>query len=112
MWIILQILLNGLAILVAAALVPGIDYEGGILYLFLTGLVMGLINLLVKPVVTFLSLPLIIVTLGLFYFAINGLMLILAAALLDGLTVEGCLPAVLGGLVMAVFNWLVRAFLE
>lgn len=107
---LIQVILNGLAVLLAAWLVPGIDYQGGILYLLLTGLVMGLINLLVKPIVTVLSIPLIIVTLGVFYLAINGAMLMLAGALLDGLTVNGCLPAILGGIVIGLFNWLVRAF--
>jgi putative membrane protein len=109
---LLQIVLNGLGLLLAAHLVPGIHYQGGLLYLLLAGLVIGLINLLVKPLVTLLSLPLIILTLGLFYLAVNGLMLYLAAGLLSGLSIDGCLPAILGGLVMGLFNWAVRAFAE
>lgn len=105
---IAQIALNGLAILLAAWLVQGIDYQGGILYLLLAGVVIGVINLLVKPLVTLLSLPLIVLSLGLFYFVINGAMLMLAASLLDGLTIDGWLPAILGGVVLALFNWLVR----
>jgi putative membrane protein len=107
---LLQVVLNGVALWIASQLVPGIHYQGSLLYLLLAGLVIGLINLLVKPIVTLFSLPLIVVTLGLFYLVINGLMLYLAAALLDGLSIDGCLPALLGGLVIAVFNWLVRAF--
>jgi len=49
-----------------------------------------------------------VLTLGLFYLVINGLMFALAASLLDGLRVAGCLPAILGGLVMALFNVLIR----
>lgn len=105
---ILQVVANGVAVLVAAYLVPGIDYVGGWLYLLLAGLVIGLINLLVKPLVSLLSLPLVVLTLGLFYLVINGAMFALAAWLLSGLSVDGCLPAVLGGLILAVFNWLVR----
>jgi putative membrane protein len=107
---LLQIVLNGVAVLIAAYFVPGISYTGSLVYLLLVGLVMGLINLIVKPIVTLLSLPLIVLTLGLFYLVINGLMLYLAAALLDGLEVQGCVPAILGGLVIAIVNWLVRAF--
>lgn len=103
-----QIALNGLGVFLAAWLIPGIDYQGGVFYLLLTGLVIGLINLLVKPLVSLLSLPLIMLSLGLFYLVINGAMLLLAAALLDGLTVDGCLPAILGGLVLGLFNWLTR----
>ena len=107
---LLQIVLNGVAVLIAAYLVPGISYHGSLVYLLLVGLVIGLINLIVKPIVSFFSFPLIVVTLGLFYLVINGLMLYLAAALLDGLDVQGCGPAILGGLVIALVNWLVRAF--
>lgn len=103
-----QVLVNGIGLVLVARLVPGIDYQGGLLYLALSGLVIGLLNLLVKPLVTLLSLPFIVLTLGLFFLVINGLMLYAAAFLLDGLTVSGCMPALLGGLVMALFNWLVR----
>jgi putative membrane protein len=105
-----QVAVNGVGLLLAAYLVPGIEYHGGLFYLLLAGLVMGLINLLVKPLVTLISLPLIVVTLGLFFLAINGAMLYLAAAVLSGLEVHGCLPAILGGAVLALFNWAVRAF--
>jgi putative membrane protein len=107
---LLQIVLNGVAVLVAAYVVPGISFTGSWGYLLLVGLVMGLVNLIVKPIVTFFSLPLIVLTLGLFYLVINGLMLYIAASLLQGLEVEGCGAAILGGLVVAVFNWLMRAF--
>lgn len=108
---LLQVVLNGVAVLVAAYLVPGISYTGSLLSLLLVGLVIGLINLIVKPIVTVLSLPLIVVTLGLFYLVINGLMLWLAALLLPHtLQVSGCGAAILGGLVIALVNWLVRAF--
>jgi putative membrane protein len=103
-----QVALNGLGVFLAAWLVPGITYSGGVGYLLLTGVVIGLINLLVKPLVTLLSLPLIVLTLGLFYFVVNAAMLWLAAALLAGLTIDGCLPAILGGIVLGFFNWLVR----
>ncbi len=107
---LLQVTVNALGLLVAARLVPGIEFEGGLLYLFLAGLAIGLINLLVKPLAILFSLPFIVLSLGLFFLVINGAMLWLAALFLDGLTVQGCGPAILGGLVMALVNWLVRAF--
>lgn len=109
---IIQVVLNGAAILLIAKIVPGITYQGDWMYLLLVGLVLGILNLFVRPIVTILSLPFIIVTLGLFFFAINGLMIYFAAALLDGLTVDGCFPALLGGVVLAFFNWIIRAFSE
>lgn len=107
---LLQVVLNGVALLIAARLIPGIHFTGGWIYLLLAGLVIGLLNLLVKPIVSFFSFPLIVLTLGLFYLVINGLTLLLADALLSELRIEGCLPAILGGLVIALANWLVRAF--
>ncbi len=108
---LVQIALNGVAVLVAAYLVPGITYTGSLPALLLVGLVVGLINLIVRPIVTVLSLPLIVLSLGLFYLLINGMMLYLAAWLLPHhLQVSGCGAAILGGLVVALVNWLVRAF--
>ena len=107
---LLQVVLNGVAVLVAAYLVPGIVYTGTLPALLLVGLVIGLINLIVKPIVSFFSFPLILLTLGLFFLVINGLMLYLADFLLAGLRVDGCLPAILGGTLIAAFNWVVRAF--
>jgi putative membrane protein len=109
---LVQILLNGVALLVAANVVPGIQWQGNFFYLFVAGLVFGIINLIVKPIVTILSLPLIIVTLGLFFLIVNAAMLYLADILLSGLTVDGFGAAVLGGIVIALFNWVVRAFSE
>jgi len=109
---IAQVVLNGLAIVLVARLVPGIEYQGDIGYLLLTGLVVGLVNLLVKPIVTLLSLPFIVLSLGLFYLVINALMLYLVAGLLDGLTVQGCIPALLGGLILALLNWIIRLAVE
>ena len=108
--IVLQILLNGAALFLTSRVVPGIEYRGGWLYLLVAGLVFGLINLLVKPVITVLSCPLILLTLGLFYLVINAAMLKLADVFLDGFEVHGFPAALLGGLLIAVFNWLVRAF--
>ncbi|HEY8021351.1 MAG TPA: phage holin family protein [Thermoanaerobaculia bacterium] len=107
---IVQVVLNGVAILIASRIVPGIHYTGSLGYLLLVGLVFGLVNLLVKPLVALLSLPLIILTLGLFYLVINGLMLYLSTFFLAHLKIDGCMPAILGGLVIGVFNWVVRAF--
>ena len=111
MRMLLQIVLNGVGVLIASQLIPGIHYTGSWSYLLVVGLVIGIINLLVKPIVTFFSFPLVVLTLGLFFLVINGLMLWLAALILPGhLKIDGCVPAILGGVVIAVLNWLVHAF--
>ena len=104
---LLHIVANSVGLYLADRLVPGIHYNGTLGYLLLAGLVIGVINLLVKPIVSFFSFPLIFLTLGLFYLVINGLMLYLAAYFLRGLSIDGCVPAILGGLIIAVLNWIV-----
>ena len=109
---LVQVVFNAAAVWAASQIIPGISYRGSLVSLLLAGLVIGLINLVVKPVVTFFSLPFIVLTLGLFFLVINGLLFYLAAYLLPGLSVQGCLPAILGGLLVAFANWIVRAFAD
>lgn len=108
--ILARIALNGLAVVLAAQLVPGIHFSGDIPYLLLTGVVIGALNVFIKPLVTLLSLPLVVVTLGLFFIVINGALFYLAASLLSGLHIDGCMPAILGGLVLGLCNLLISAF--
>ncbi|MBZ0090049.1 MAG: phage holin family protein [Thermoanaerobaculia bacterium] len=110
MKILMRILLNGVGLWAAAQLLPGIHWQGGWLYLLVAGFVLGLLNLLAKPVMTLLSLPLLLVTFGLFYLVINGAVLWLADLLLDKLVIDGFLWAIAGGVFLALFNLLVRAF--
>lgn len=108
MSVVIRILVYAAALWVAVVLLRGLEFDGPPLALLAIALILGVANVIVKPILAVLSLPLVILTLGLFYLAINGAMFALAAWLLGGLTVDGCLPAILGGLVLAVFNWLVR----
>ena len=114
MKLLARIVLNGIGLLVVAYLVPGVHWNltltsvDGILTLVGAGIVLGLLNLLVKPLLTFFSIPLIFLTLGLFYLVINGIVLKLADYFLDSLSVDGFLAAVLGGLVLSIFNLLVK----
>jgi putative membrane protein len=108
---IVQVLLNGVALLVASKVVPGIGFQGGLLYLFVAGLVFGLVNLIVKPIVTILSFPLVLLTLGLFFLIINAAMLKVTAFFLDGFAVADWKAAILGGIVIAIFNWIVHALM-
>jgi len=107
--IILRIIVNALAIMATAAIVQGINVaENDLLTFLIIGLVVGIVNGFVKPIITLLTLPLTILTLGIFLLVINALMLMLIGALLPSVTIEGFLPALIGGVVMAI----VGAFLE
>jgi putative membrane protein len=112
MRILLRILLNGAGLWAAAQLLPGLHWEGGWLYLIVAGFVIGAVNVLVRPIVTALSCPLLILSLGLFYLVINGAMLWLVDLLLDKFRVDGFLWAMAGGLFLAVFNLLLKPLVE
>lgn len=112
MSMLVRIVLNGLGLWAASQLLPGIHYEGGLLYLLLAGFVLGAVNLLVKPIVTLLSLPFVVLTLGLFFLVINGLMVWLVDFFLTGFRVDSFLWAMAGGLFLAVYNMLLRALFD
>jgi putative membrane protein len=109
MRILLAILFNAVALYATALVVPGIRFTGDWVNLIIAGAIFGVFNLIVRPVALLLSLPLLIVTLGLFYFVLNGILLWVAALVLPGYTVDGLVPAILGGLVFAIVNWALHA---
>jgi putative membrane protein len=98
-------LLAAAGLFLASRLISGISYTKTE-SLIAAGLILALVNAFIKPVVTLLTLPLTIVTLGLFLFVINGLMLLLVAALLKGFNVNGLWSAILGSVVVSVVVWL------
>lgn len=106
MGILIGIVCNAVALYVTTLVVPGIAFTGSLPTLFLGGLILGIFNLIVRPIAMLLALPLLIVTLGLFYFVLNGLLLWLAAAFLPGYSVNGLIPGIVGALVMTVTNWI------
>ena len=86
---IIQILVNALAIFLADYLVPGFIFEGDILAFLVAGLVLGLINFFVRPIVRFISTPLIVLSLGLFLIVINIVLLWLLEYFVPELTITG-----------------------
>ena len=102
---------NALALL-ATTVVPGIVFKGDILTLLVAGAILGLFNLIVRPLAMLLSLPLLILTLGLFYFILNAILLWVASALIPGYSIAGFVPAFIGSLVITVVNWLLGVILK
>lgn len=101
---VIRVIINAAALWVADQLLDGIELSGNIWAILLVALVFGLINAVLKPILKLLSLPVLILTLGLFAFVINAALLGLTAALMDNLTVDGFWSAVLGGLIIAVVS--------
>lgn len=108
MSILFSIIGNALALL-ATTIVPGITFTGSWIQLIVAGAIFGLFNLIVRPLALLLSLPALILTLGLFYFVLNGILLWLAQFVLPGYQVSGILAGMLGSLVLMVVNWIVHA---
>ncbi len=101
---VIRVLINAAALWVADQLLDGITLSGNIWAILLVALVFGLINAVLKPILKLLSLPVLILTLGLFALVINAALLLLTDALMDDLTVDGFWSAVLGGLIIAVVS--------
>jgi len=93
----------------AAQVVPGIVIDGAGT-LAGAALLLGVVNAVVKPVLVVLTLPFLILTLGLFLFVVNAAMFGLVAWLLAGFHVAGFVPALLGSLVVSFVSWLASAF--
>lgn len=101
-------LCNIAAIFVASYFIDGIDYASDFWILVLAGLVFGLVNLLVKPIVKLLALPLVVITLGLVLFFINMLMLYITAWIVPGFTISSFRDAFWSTIII----WAVNAVLQ
>lgn len=108
---IVRLVVNAVAVFLAANLVPGIHVNGPGTAL-LAGLILGLVNALIKPVLFVLTLPFTIVTLGLFIFVVNAVCLALVAWLVPGLTIAGFGAALLGAVVISAVSWLLHAIVD
>jgi putative membrane protein len=107
-WIRLAI--SALGLWVASKLVPGLSFDGtGTL--LLAALLLGLVNAVIRPLAILFTLPLTILTLGLFLLVVNAGMLALVAALLDGFHVAGFGSALLGSIVVSLTGWFASSFI-
>lgn len=104
------LILNAIAIVVAAWLVPGFDLSGTGAALA-AGALLGLVNVLIRPVLLVLTLPFTLITLGLFIFVVNAICVGLTAALIPGFTIASYWAAFLGSLVVSVVSWILNGVL-
>ena len=110
MKLILIWLLNAIALLAVAYLVPDIHVAGFGADL-VAALVIGLLNMLVKPLLVLLTLPITVLTLGLFILVINGVLFYAAGSWLEGFEVKTYLAGMIGALVYSIISWLLSALL-
>jgi putative membrane protein len=120
MKLLVRLLANAVALGIAAWLLAGITINGSttgrrVITLLVVAAIFGVVNAVVKPLATILSLPFIVLTLGLLIFVINALMLLLTSWISDGLNipfhVNGFGTALLGALIITVVSWLVNVLL-
>ena len=108
--LLLHWIFNAAALWGAAALIPGLAFHGGLARLLLVAAVFGLVNSVLRPLLTILTCPLIVLTLGLFMLVINALMLLVTGWLSEswnlGFTVSGFWAAFFGGLVVGLVSML------
>jgi putative membrane protein len=107
MRLLLKWLLSGLAVWIVAQVVPGF-YVRGVFAALIAALVIGFINATIGAVLKILTFPLTLITLGLFWFVINALMLELASALVSGFQVRGFFAAFVGAILLSLVNMLLR----
>lgn len=100
---LITILVNSAGIFVIGYLLKGVELKGFMTAVWVA-LLLGLVNLFIKPVIAFLSLPITILTFGLFILVINALMLMLVDALVDGFKIRNFWWALLFGLILSILN--------
>ena len=105
-WLILTV-----AIMVAAHLIEGIEVKG-FWSAFLAAAILGVLNALFRPILIILTLPINILTLGLFTFVINAVLIMMVSGVIGGFEVHGFWSAFLGSLVISVVSWLLSSFIS
>lgn len=111
MKLISRVLIAALALLAVAYFVPGIEVDS--LYVaVIAAVVLGLVNLIGRPILIVLTLPVTILTLGLFIFVINAALFWFVASFIEGFTVTGFLPALIGSILVSVISAVGNKFVE
>ncbi|MGD1106967.1 MAG: phage holin family protein [Terracidiphilus sp.] len=111
MKLLLQWLLSALALLIVSHLVPGF-HVAGLLPALIAAVVIGLLNATVGLFLKIITIPFSVVTLGIFLLVINGVMILLASAVVPGFHVSGLGPAFWGAVVLALLGVLIRAIVK
>jgi putative membrane protein len=111
MYFIIRLLINMVAILIIAYLVPKVVRVDNWMAALVAAFLLGIVNTFIRPIVVLLTLPLTIVTLGLFLLVINGLLLWLVSAVVEGFHVTGFWGALLGAILISIVSWILSRFI-
>ena len=110
MKLLLVWLINAVALVAVAYLLPGIEVSNFVTAL-IAALVLGLVNAVIRPILILLTLPVTLLTLGLFIFVINGLMFWLVGSFIEGFVVSGLWWGIAGAVVYSIISWALSALL-
>lgn len=111
MYLLLRWVINALALLLVAYLVPGFHVES-FYTAVVVALILGIVNAIIRPILIILTLPVTILTLGLFALIINALLILFVSTIVEGFAIDGFGPAFIGGTLLWIIAWLSGAFLE
>jgi len=110
-FLLVRLIINMVALLIIAYLFPGLIWVDSFWAALATAFLLGIVNAIIKPILVFFTLPLTILTLGLFLLVINGLMLWLVSALVRGFHVSGFWGAVFGAILISLVSWILSRFI-
>jgi len=108
---IVTVLITAAGLFIVSRLNLGLQIDG-LTTTLIAALVLGLLNAFVRPILAFLSLPITILTLGLFALVLNALMIMLMGALVKGVHVNGFLGALIASIVLSILTWLISAIVR
>ncbi|MFA5954497.1 MAG: phage holin family protein [Patescibacteria group bacterium] len=104
MYLLYRWLLSAVALLLAAAIIPGIHVDG-LFYALIVALILGFANAILRPIIVLLTLPINILTLGLFTFVINGFLFWFVSIVTEGFVVDNFSSAFLGAIIVSAISW-------
>jgi putative membrane protein len=103
-----NLIVSTLAVLISAYILPGVKVDG-FLTAIVVAVVLGIVNTFIKPILLLLTFPLTILSLGLFYFVINALMVLLVSAIVPGFKVSGFFWALIFSLVLSIVSFFLNS---
>ena len=110
MYFIVRLLINMVAILIISYLLPMVVSVESLIAALVAAFLLGVVNTFIRPVLIVLTLPITVVTLGLFLLIINAGLLLLIGALVPGFDVNGFLGAVIGSILISIVSWVLSSF--
>lgn len=110
MKLILRLLIAACALIAVTYVVPGISVDGFYTAL-IAAILLGLLNAIVRPILIVLTLPITILTLGIFIFIINAILFLFVASFVDGFVVTSFMSAFFGSIVVSVISWIANKFI-